>query len=95
MIFATHNIAEMAALCQHVYVMVAGRIRFSGRPAELTELAVGQVWEDDRQDSNTIRSWPTSAGTYRHLGRPPANAQMVEPSLDDGYLLLVSQAQQQ
>ena len=87
-LMSTHNISEVSALCQRVYVMFSGRIRFTGTPAELAGLAVGRVWEDDRQDPDAIRSWLTSTGSYRHLGDPPNGAQVVDPTLDDGYLLL-------
>jgi ABC-2 type transport system ATP-binding protein len=87
-LMSTHNISEVSALCQRVYVMFSGRIRFTGTPAELAGLAVGRVWEDDRQDPEAIRSWLTSTGSYRHLGDPPTGAQVVDPTLDDGYLLL-------
>ncbi|MBA2955932.1 ATP-binding cassette domain-containing protein [Nocardioides sp. MAH-18] len=87
-LMSTHNISEVSALCQRVYVMFDGRIRFTGTPADLAGLAVGRVWEDDRQDPDAIRSWLTSTGTYRHLGHPPSGAQVVDPTLDDGYLLL-------
>ena len=90
-LMSTHNISEVSALCQVVYVMFAGRVRFTGTPAELAGLAAGRVWEDDHQDPQAIRSWLTSTGTYRHLGEPPAGAQVVEPTLDDGYLLLARQ----
>jgi ABC-2 type transport system ATP-binding protein len=68
--------------------MFSGRVRFTGTPVELAGLAVGRVWEDDRQDPEAIRSWLTSTGSYRHLGDPPNGAQVVDPTLDDGYLLL-------
>ena len=87
-LMSTHNISEVSALCQRVYVMFSGRIRFTGTPAELAGLALGRVWEDDRQDPDAIRSWLTSTGSYRHLGDPPNGAQVVDPTLDDGYLLL-------
>ena len=87
-LMSTHNISEVSALCHRVYVMFAGRVQFSGTPAELAGLATGRVWEDDRQDPEAIRSWLTATGTYRHLGNPPAGAQVVDPTLDDGYLLL-------
>ena len=87
-LMSTHNISEVSALCQRVFVMFDGGIRFAGTPAELAGLAAGRVWEDDRQDPDAIRSWLTSTGTYRHLGDPPAGAQVVDPTLDDGYLLL-------
>ena len=87
-LMSTHNISEVSALCHRVYVMFSGRIRFTGTPAELAGLAAGRVWEDDRQDPDAIRSWLTSTGSYRHLGDPPNGAQVVDPTLDDGYLLL-------
>ena len=87
-LMSTHNVSEVSALCHLVYVVFDGRVHFSGTPAELAGLAAGRVWEDDRQDPEAIRSWLTSTGSYRHLGDPPAGAQVVDPTLDDGYLLL-------
>jgi ABC-2 type transport system ATP-binding protein len=87
-LMSTHNISEVAALCQQVYVMFSGRIHFAGTPAELAGLAADRVWEDDRQDPRAIRSWLTATGTFRHLGDPPAGAEVVAPTLDDGYLLI-------
>ena len=90
-LMSTHNISEVAALCQSVYVMFAGQVRFTGTPAELAGLATGRVWEDETQDPRAIRSWITATGAFRHLGEPPAGAQVVDPTLDDGYLLLARQ----
>ena len=90
-LMSTHNISEVSALCQRVYVMFSGRIRFTGTPVELAGLAAGRVWEDERQDPDAIRSWLTATGSYRHLGDPPTGAQAVDPTLDDGYLLLARQ----
>ncbi len=87
-LMSTHNVAEVSALCQLVYVMFSGRVRFAGTPAELAALAEGRVWEDDCQDPRAIRSWVTATGVFRHLGEPPAGAEVVAPTLDDGYLLL-------
>ena len=90
-VMSTHNVSEVSALCHRVYVVFDGRVRFGGTPAELAGLAAGRVWEDDRQDPEAIRSWLTATGTYRHLGDPPAGADAVDPTLDDGYLLLARQ----
>jgi len=90
-LMSTHNISEVAALCQSVYVIFSGRVRFAGTPAELAALAAGRVWEDDTQDPRAIRSWITATGAFRHLGEPPAGADVVDPTLDDGYLLLARQ----
>jgi ABC-2 type transport system ATP-binding protein len=87
-LMSTHNVSEVSALCHLVYVIFEGRVHFTGTPAELAGLAAGRVWEDDRQDPEAIRSWLTATGSYRHLGDPPAGAQVVDPTLDDGYLLL-------
>jgi ABC-2 type transport system ATP-binding protein len=87
-VMSTHDVSEVAALCQVVYVMFSGRVRFAGTPAELAGLAEGRVWEDDRPDPRAIRSWVTATGAFRHLGEPPAGAAVVDPTLDDGYLLL-------
>jgi ABC-2 type transport system ATP-binding protein len=87
-VLSTHNTAEVAALCQRVYVMLGGRIRFQGTPAELAAVARGRVWEDEREDECAIRSWQTAEGRFRHLGEPPANAELVVPTMDDGYLLV-------
>ena len=76
-VMSTHNTAEVAALCHTVFVMFEGGIRFTGTPAELAALADGRVWEDDCQDPHAIRSWLTATGIYRHLGDPPAGAQLV------------------
>ncbi|MFC5177879.1 ABC transporter ATP-binding protein [Nocardioides taihuensis] len=87
-VMSTHNISEVAALCQRVYVVFHGAVHFSGSPADLAGLAAERVWEDDQQDPRAIRSWLTATGTFRHLGDPPAGAAVVDPTLDDGYLLL-------
>ena len=87
-LMSTHNVSEVSALCHRVYVVFDGRVQFAGTPAELAGLAAGRVWEDDRQDPEAIRSWLTATGSYRHLGDPPAGAEVVDPTLDDGYLLL-------
>ena len=87
-LMSTHNVSEISALCHRVYVVFDGRVRFAGTPPELAGLAAGRVWEDDRQDPAAIRSWLTASGSYRHLGDPPTGAQVVDPTLDDGYLLL-------
>jgi ABC-2 type transport system ATP-binding protein len=87
-VMSTHDVSEVAALCQVVHILFAGRVRFTGTPGQLAALAEGRVWEDDRQDPHAIRSWVTATGAFRHLGEPPAGAQVVAPTLDDGYLLL-------
>jgi ABC-2 type transport system ATP-binding protein len=87
-VLSTHNTAEVAALCQEVYVVLHGRVRFRGTPAQLAAVAHGRVWVDDREDAQAVRCWQTAEGTFRHLGTPPSGAELIEPTLDDGYLLI-------
>ena len=94
MIVATHHTAEAAALCQQVIVMLGGRVCFTGPPAGLAAQATGQVWVDDIPPSvdrpGRVQSWVTSDGRIRNIGEPPAGADLVDPNIDDGYLLLTN-----
>jgi hypothetical protein len=37
-----------------------------------------------------VQSWVTSDGRIRNIGEPPAGADLVDPNIDDGYLLLTN-----
>ena len=86
-VLSTHNTSEVAALCQRVVVMREGRILYDGTPHALRATADGRVWEADAPDVRAARSWMTAEGRYRHVGVPPAGADHVVPTLEDGYLL--------
>jgi ABC-2 type transport system ATP-binding protein len=89
---STHQTGEVAAFCQRVLVMTAGRVVFSGTPAELADVARGRVWTDDHAGEGTVRSWIAPDGSTRNIGDPPSGAELAEPTIDDGYLLLTSAA---
>jgi ABC-2 type transport system ATP-binding protein len=93
-IVATHHTAEAAALCQQVMVMLDGRVCFTGPPADLAALATDRVWVDDTATTvdrpGRVQSWVTSEGRIRNIGEPPAGADQVDTSIDDGYLLLTN-----
>ena len=89
-VLSTHQTAEVAAFCQRVLVILAGRVLFSGSPGELADLAAGRVWVDDHADVGTVRSWITADGSTRNLGEPPAGAELTDPTIDDGYLLVTN-----
>ncbi len=90
-IVSTHQTEEVAAFCRQVLVVDRGRLRFDGPPRALAMFAAGRVWIDDQPHPAALRSWVTSDGEVRSIGTPPAGAQLVEPTLDDGYLLLTSE----
>lgn len=87
-IVSTHLTEEAAALCNRVVVMHRGRVRYDGEPAGLAAIAEGQVWLDVARRPGAVHSWFTADGAVRCLGTPPSGAELVAPTLDDGYLLL-------
>ena len=87
-IVSTHLTDEVTAFCNRVVVLDRGIVRFDGEPHELASVAAGRVWVDDEPAPGAVHSWYTGDGTARSLGTPPSGAQLVEPTLDDGYLLL-------
>src|SRR5262249_58032754 len=81
-----------AALCSRVVALAGGRVRFDATPNDLTELAGGQVWTAGGREPDARLSWRTSEGLHRHVGEPPSGAELAEPSLEDGYLLMLGAA---
>ncbi len=90
-LLSTHQTDEVAAFCQRVLVLDRGRLLFDGTPRELAGRAAGRVWISSAPDTGALRSWVTGDGDIRNIGVPPASAQVVEPTLDDGYLLVATE----
>jgi ABC-2 type transport system ATP-binding protein len=88
-LLSTHQADDIAAICPTVVVLLQGRVRFAGTPAELAATAGGLVWAADERDAGAHLSWRGGDGRWRHVGgRPPAGAELVAPTVEDGYLLL-------
>lgn len=90
-VMATHRTDEITAFCQQVLVLDRGRVRFHGTPAALAACADGRVWIDERPDARAVRSSVTDTGQVRSIGTPPPGVDPVEPTVEDGYLLLTSE----
>jgi ABC-2 type transport system ATP-binding protein len=89
MVISTHQTEDVAALCGRVVVLDAGRVHFDGTVPELVSLAAGRVWMAAAPDTEAQASWRTASGRYRNVGEHvPSGAELVEPSLEDAYLLL-------
>ncbi|MFJ4485372.1 ABC transporter ATP-binding protein [Streptomyces longwoodensis] len=86
-LLSTHQTEDVAMLCHRVVVLAHGRVRFEGTPAELTARAAGRVWSSARRDPAARAGWRTGTGTFRNVGDPPQGADLLEPTLEDGYLL--------
>lgn len=93
-VVSTH-LTDEAAVCDTILVLDHGKLRFVGTPAALAQTAHGRTWVQDGQPTTPIRaSWRQADGRYRCLGNDPAppNAELVDPTLEDGYLSLVDRA---
>ncbi|GHD99920.1 ABC transporter ATP-binding protein [Streptomyces alanosinicus] len=86
-LLSTHQTEDVAMLCHRVLVMADGRIRFDGTPAELAARAAGRVWSSTARDAGAKAGWRTGTGAFRNVGDPPEGADLLEPTLEDGYLL--------
>ncbi|MGE5830978.1 MAG: ABC transporter ATP-binding protein [Micromonosporaceae bacterium] len=90
-VLSTHQTEDVAALCTRIAVIHQGRARFVGIPAELTARATGRVWTDAQRSPGALAAWRTGDGIYRNVGDPPVGADLVPPTLEDAYLLLVAE----
>jgi ABC-2 type transport system ATP-binding protein len=88
-LLSTHQTEDVMTVCQRVIVLDHGRSRFQGEPTELAALARGRVWTSAARSPGALAAWRTGAGSYRNIGDPPAGAELIEPSIEDGYLMLV------
>ena len=89
-VLSTHQTDEVAAFCQQVLIIDHGRLLFDGTPRDLARRAADRVWISDAPDADALRSWVTGDGDVRNIGIPPHGATVVEPTLDDGYLLVAT-----
>ena len=93
-LLSTHQTEDVMTVCQRVIVLDRARVRFSGTPAQLADVARGRVWVGAARAPGAIAAWRTSSGDYRNVGVPPHDAEFIEPTLHDGYLLLADQSPQ-
>ena len=88
-LLSTHQADDIAAICPHVVVLLQGQVHFTGTPAELAATAAGRVWAAGERDTRAHLSWRGGDNRWRHIGNnPPADAELVAPTVEDGYLLL-------
>jgi len=88
-VVSTHQTEDVVALCPRVVVLHEGGIRYDGSPSGLAAMADGRVWTAADRDPGAVLAWRSEGGGLRQIGVPPAGAEPVPPTLEDGYLLLV------
>ena len=91
-LLSTHQTEDVAAICDRVLVMDGGRIRFEGTPRDLAAVAAGQVWLAGERPAGAHIFWRTAEGMFRGVGDPPPGSTPIDPTIEDGYLLLVGAA---
>jgi ABC-2 type transport system ATP-binding protein len=88
-VLSTHQADDIAAICPHVVVLLKGQMHFAGAPAELAAAAAGRVWAAGERDDRAHLSWRGGDNRWRHIGdHPPTGAELVSPTVEDGYLML-------
>ncbi|MDK2972491.1 MAG: type transport system ATP-binding protein [Candidatus Sumerlaeota bacterium] len=103
-LLSTHIVPDVERCCEQVAVIREGRLLFHGRAEQLARRAEGNVWEcavDEQtaaaleQERRLVRLRPSGgAAIARAVGEvsPLPEAKPVEPTLEDGYVLLVNAA---
>ena len=94
-VLSSHQTEDVTALCARIAVIHNGRTRFVGTPAGLTAQAAGRVWADTQRAPGAFAGWRTGDGTFRNVGDPPAGADLIPPTLEDAYLLLVGASERE
>ncbi|MCD4749123.1 MAG: efflux RND transporter permease subunit [Thermoanaerobaculales bacterium] len=101
-LFSTHVVEDVAVACERVLVMKKGRVVFDGEPARLADEAQDRVWlvrlpvsEEESVEARVIDRVPEADGSARlrllATEQPHPLAERAEPTLEDGYLLLVGE----
>jgi ABC-2 type transport system ATP-binding protein len=91
-VVSTHQTEDVAALCPRVVVLHEGEIRYDGSPSGLAARADGRVWTAADRQPGAVVAWRSENGGIRQIGVPPVGSELVRPTLEDGYLLLVGGA---
>lgn len=99
-ILSTHIIEDISQSCRDLAIMYSGTVLFRGAPNELIQKTRGQVWnivtdgERPNHGLKVVSTLQLAQGTqYRVIGDAGAfpDAISTEPSLEDGYIHLMSQ----
>ena len=91
-LLSTHQTDDVAALCGRVVVLLDGGVHFDGSPTDLAGRASGRVWLADERDPGASLAWVGGDGRWRNIGEPPPGAASVEPTIEDGYLVVAGAA---
>ena len=102
-IFSTHIVEDISSSCNRLAVLLKGRVRFTGTPAELVDLTRGSVWQAHVDDA-TFETVRKTHKVVHHMrdgerirvrilsaAKPLEAAIEVVPNLEDSYMWLLGQ----
>ncbi|KAM9862731.1 ABC transporter ATP-binding protein [Leucobacter sp. BZR 635] len=97
-LLSTHILDDVAQTCPYVCVLRAGRVAFAGPTSGLVDGALGRTWLTapgrlPPPGATVVNAMMTAAGPrYRVVtAAPPADAEAADPTLEDGYMMLITQ----
>jgi ABC-type multidrug transport system ATPase subunit len=100
-IFSTHIIEDISSSCNQVAVLNKGKLRFLGKPSDMTKEAEGHVWQC-KIPSHEFGKFVGEHLVVHHMSdgdnvrmrvisesKPYENAVNATPNLEDAYLWLL------
>ncbi len=102
-VFSTHIIEDISSSCNRLAVLLRGKVRFIGTPADLIDLTRGSVWQA-YVDDKTFETVRRTQKVVHHMRdgaqirvriispvKPLSTAKEVLPNLEDSYMWLLGQ----
>jgi len=95
-ILSTHIVDDVTDLCSRMAILIGGRVRLDGRPADVIEALRGRTWRAvvSRDRLDAVRAEHDVISTHLHAGRTvlhveadarPSGFEAVDPTLEDVY----------
>jgi ABC-type multidrug transport system ATPase subunit len=100
-IFSTHIIEDIASSCSHAAVIIRGRLKYHGSPANMVHLAENLVWQfevpasefdklpDKKMIVHHMRAGENIRVRILSKEEPSPDAVQATPMLEDAYLCLI------
>jgi multidrug efflux pump subunit AcrB/ABC-type multidrug transport system ATPase subunit len=99
-LLSTHVVEDIGSSCREVVVLDRGTLVYRGTPTELVATADGRAWQLDVAESQvtalqaqhrivSTTRLPGGLVRARGVGEPAPGAELVQPTLEDAYLLML------